>query len=210
MAKFAVNSDNNNRILIRIRDLDFAYPTGGFRLQLGALDIAQGERLAVVGASGSGKTTLLDLMAGIRLPGTGSIQVKDEDITRMPDAERRAYRIRNVGLIFQSFELLDYLTVRDNILLPYRLSAALNGLAEAGNRVDALAEETKIMGQLAATPISFPRGNGSALPSAGPWSPHPKSYLLMNPRAIWIRPISSGCWTYCLNRLQAIRPRWSW
>ena len=158
MAKSGANSDNNNRILIRIRDLDFAYPTGGFRLRLNSLDIAEGERLAIVGASGSGKTTLLDLMAGIRLPGSGVIQLKDTDITGMSDAERRAYRICHVGLIFQAFELLDYLTVRDNILLPYRLSAALNSVADGTARVNTLAEETQIATRLDRHPEQLSQG----------------------------------------------------
>ena len=158
MAKFALVPDRNKRILIRIRDLDFAYPTGSFRLELSSLDITSGERLAIVGASGSGKTTLLDLMAGIRLPSSGSIQVLGTEITTMSDAERRAYRIRRVGLIFQAFELLDYLTVEDNVLLPYRLSAALPDLLAARARVDTLARDTQIRARLRRYPGQLSQG----------------------------------------------------
>jgi putative ABC transport system ATP-binding protein len=144
--------------LISVQDLDFRYPRGGFRLGVTALDVAAGERLAIVGASGSGKTTLLDLLAGIRVSGAGSVTVAGQEISRLPDAARRSFRLDRIGLIFQAFELLEYLTVRENLLLPFRISPALSQDAETGDRLIRLAEETGIAGRLHRYPDQLSQG----------------------------------------------------
>jgi predicted ABC-type transport system involved in lysophospholipase L1 biosynthesis ATPase subunit len=110
--------------LIAINDLEFQFPKSDFRLVVPALDVTQGERLAIVGPSGSGKTTLLHLIAGILRPAGGTIRVGDQMVSALGDARRRAFRATRVGLVFQSFELIGYLNVLENILLPYRLNAA--------------------------------------------------------------------------------------
>ena len=68
------------------------------------------------------------------------MRVAGHDISRQTDAERRSFRIRNIGLVFQEFELLEYLTVRDNILLPYRINPALRLDRAVSQRVGAVAE----------------------------------------------------------------------
>ena len=130
--------------LISIQNLSFSYPEGQFCLIVPTLDVERGGRLAVVGASGSGKTTLLDLIAGIRTADTGSVRAGDTALETLSDAARRRYRIKNLGLIFQAFELLEYLTVRDNILLPYRISAELELTPEVNTRVEQLVVDTGI------------------------------------------------------------------
>jgi putative ABC transport system ATP-binding protein len=142
--------------LISIRELDFRYPHGEFRLQMPSLDISNGERVAVVGASGSGKTTLLDIMAGITAARAGELRVAGESLPGLSDAERRSFRIREIGLVFQSFELLEYLTVRDNVVLPCRLSGTVP-LPDAG-RVDALADRMGIGSLLARYPAQLSQG----------------------------------------------------
>ena len=144
--------------MISVQDLDFRYPRGGFRLGVTALDVAAGERLAIVGASGSGKTTLLDLLAGIRVSGAGSVTVAGQEISRLPDAARRSFRLDRIGLIFQAFELLEYLTVREDLLLPFRISPALSQDAETGDRLIRLAEETGIAGRLHRYPDQLSQG----------------------------------------------------
>ncbi|MDP6544369.1 MAG: ABC transporter ATP-binding protein [Phycisphaerae bacterium] len=130
--------------MISLRDMAFEYPDSDFSLRAGALDIDVGQRAAVIGPSGSGKTTLLHIVAGILTPTAGSVRVSGAEISRRSDPERRSYRIANIGLIFQEFELLEYLTVRQNILLPYRINPALklNGAARAS--ADALAQSMGI------------------------------------------------------------------
>ncbi len=144
--------------MIRIRDLAFAYPQGGFRLEIPAFDLAEGERLAVAGPSGSGKTTLLDLIAGIRTPLRGTLDVDGVAIASLPDPARRAFRLQRIGFVFQDFELLDYLTVQDNILYPYRISNALRLDADAFARARSLAEAAGIIDQLGRHPDALSRG----------------------------------------------------
>ncbi len=112
--------------MIQVTGLDFRYSTGEFRLRVPELSIEQGSKVAIIGPSGSGKTTLLHLLAGIIVPQGGSIRVREIELTGLSDSARRDFRIAEIGLVFQEFELLEYLDVLDNILLPYRITGALN------------------------------------------------------------------------------------
>jgi putative ABC transport system ATP-binding protein len=107
---------------LHLRDIGFSYAQGGFSLSLPELLIDAGESVAVVGPSGSGKTTLLSLVAGILAPDRGEIALGDTELTELSPSRRRSHRLGRIGMIFQSFELLDYLDVRDNILLQARLA----------------------------------------------------------------------------------------
>ncbi len=108
--------------MISVSDLRFSYPGGEFELDVPDLRVGQGEKLAVIGPSGSGKTTLLHLMAGIRLPQTGMVTTDGVEVTSLDDGARRGFRIRRIGMVFQEFELLEYLTVLDNTLPRYRIN----------------------------------------------------------------------------------------
>jgi len=147
-----------NKRLISIRDLDFRYARGGFRLVVPDLNVAPGEKVVVVGASGSGKTTLLDLVAGIRIPAAGAVTVAGEKVSALSDAARRHFRVRHIGLIFQTFELLKYLTVRDNLLLPYRITPALKKAADTESRMNRLARDTGIADRLDRYPDQLSQG----------------------------------------------------
>ena len=111
--------------LIAIEGLEFKYPEGDFHLHIPRLEIDAGEKVAVIGPSGSGKTTLINLLAGIVPADQGHITVHGVTLDRLDDSARRRFRIANVGFVFQDFALLDYLTILDNILHPYRLNGAL-------------------------------------------------------------------------------------
>ncbi len=113
--------------MIRLRDVRFAHrgragDGGGFTLKVAALDVAKGEQVACIGASGAGKTTLLHLVAGVCVPDAGSVVVLECDLGKLSDADRRALRLSRIGMVFQEFELLEYLSVRENILLAPRLA----------------------------------------------------------------------------------------
>ena len=130
--------------MIAVENLDFRYGQGDFRLRVPKLVIEQGAKVALVGPSGSGKTTLLNLMAGITLPLTGRVVTNEVEISSLAEAPRRAFRIRSIGLVFQEFELLEHLTVLDNILLAYRISAALQMDGSVRERAARLAREVGI------------------------------------------------------------------
>ena len=86
-----------------------------------ALTIQPGEFVALMGPSGSGKSTFLHLAAGLLVPNAGRIEVGGEDVTAMGDAAATRFRRRREGVIFQAFNLLEAMTVRENIALPCKL-----------------------------------------------------------------------------------------
>jgi len=106
--------------LVELAHVRFGYP-GGFALSVDELAIAPGERVACIGPSGSGKTTLVNLMTGIQAPREGRISLDGVAISEASEPRRRSVRLRTVGMVFQEFELLEYLTGLQNILLPYTL-----------------------------------------------------------------------------------------
>jgi len=112
--------------MIEIRGLRFSYTEGDFSLEIPEFTVSQGETVAIVGPSGSGKTTLLNLIAGTAIPQSGQITTNACKVSELSDAARRRFRIANIGLVFQEFELLEYLTVLENILLPYRINRSLS------------------------------------------------------------------------------------
>jgi putative ABC transport system ATP-binding protein len=90
---------------------------------LASIDLAvpQGRFLAIMGASGSGKSTLLHLMAGLARPDSGSVRINGADLAQMPDKQLTIFRRRNIGLVFQSFNLIPTLSAEENIALPLML-----------------------------------------------------------------------------------------
>jgi len=134
--------------MINVQSLDFRYPSGDFQLSIADFKIAKGEKVAVIGPSGSGKTTLLNLIAGIIRSTAGFIQVGDAQVDQMNDAQRRRFRISNIGFVFQDFELLEYLSVLDNILHPYRISKALKLDQNVHQRATQLADQMAIADKL--------------------------------------------------------------
>lgn len=93
-----------------------------FAVRDASLRVGAGEFLAVTGRSGSGKSTLLNLMAGLDTPTSGAIRLEGQDLARMPDGRLTRLRRDRIGVIFQFYNLLPTLTVRENVLLPARLA----------------------------------------------------------------------------------------
>jgi putative ABC transport system ATP-binding protein len=112
-----------------------------FELKVPALSVGRGERVAVVGPSGAGKTTLIELLAGLQVPTAGQVVVDGVELSSTPDAARRAFRSTRLGLVFQDLQLLDYLSVFDNVLLPYRVHPTLELGAAARLRARQLLDE---------------------------------------------------------------------
>ena len=130
--------------MIKVSHLQFQYPDRAFSLHIPELEIKSGTTTAITGQSGTGKTTLLNLMAGILVPQKGELQVNGTNLPEMEEKERRAFRISHIGLVFQEFELIDYQSVMNNILLPYRISPALELNSIVRERAEYLANEVGI------------------------------------------------------------------
>jgi putative ABC transport system ATP-binding protein len=115
---------SNNAPIIQIKSLDKTYPSGKQTLHILQgldLEIQAGSSTAITGASGSGKTTLLHLIAGLHIPNKGQITCCGQQIETMDENKRSDFRAQNIGLIFQSFELLTGLSVLDNLSLPLQM-----------------------------------------------------------------------------------------
>ena len=85
------------------------------------LSVEEGEFVAVVGTSGSGKSTLLHMMGGLDVPTSGSIQVRGQALGQMNDEQLTIFRRRNIGFVFQNYNLVPVLNVYENIVLPVEL-----------------------------------------------------------------------------------------
>jgi putative ABC transport system ATP-binding protein len=113
---------------ITISGLSFRYAGDQpFMMSFPELRIESGECVAIVGPSGSGKTTLLSLIAGTLTPQQGDIRVGDTQVSQLGDSARREFRLRKVGQVFQAFELLEYLSVLENVLLSSFIGSCISG-----------------------------------------------------------------------------------
>src|ERR1700744_616390 len=111
--------------LIEVSDVTKRYDNDGQPAVDGVtLEVAPGEAVAVMGPSGSGKSTLLNLIAGLDRPTAGTVTVAGRRIDTLGESALARFRARHVGIIFQFFNLLDDLTVEDNVLLPAQLAGA--------------------------------------------------------------------------------------
>jgi ABC-type lipoprotein export system ATPase subunit len=143
---------------VAISDLDFSYGEGDFALRVPELKVARGEALAFIGPSGSGKTTLLHLIAGIVAPTEGRIVTEGVEVSTLSEPARRDFRVSAIGLVFQEFELLEYLSVFDNVVLPYRINSTLHLDGRVRARVRELAERLGIAKLLGRRPAQLSQG----------------------------------------------------
>ena len=112
---------HNGAAAVELSALRFSYKKGRDVLAIDSLRIDRGETVFLHGPSGSGKTTLLGLLAGVLQATSGSVRVLGQDFSTMSGGARDAFRARHLGYVFQMFNLIPYLPVRENILLPVRL-----------------------------------------------------------------------------------------
>ena len=145
---------------IQVRDAVKKYPLGAGEftaIDRVSLEIAQGEFVAVVGRSGSGKTTLLNLLAGIDRPTSGTLRVADADLGSLSESELAAWRGRNVGLVFQFFQLLPTLTVIENVMLPMDFANKIP-VGERRDRAQQLLERVDVADQADKMPAMLSGG----------------------------------------------------
>ena len=166
---------------VRIHELCFQYPRQGFGLRVARLELPRGAHAAFVGPSGSGKSTLLRLLAGILLPDAGELRVGDAELPRLSEAARRTFRIRRVGFVFQDFKLIEHLSVRENIRLPYRLHHALTWNKATGQRLGELAGALGIGEKLDAPVTALSHGEMQRVATCRALLPRPSLLLADEP-----------------------------
>jgi putative ABC transport system ATP-binding protein len=143
--------------LIELSEVSKRYDNNGaFAVENVSLRVASGESVAVMGPSGSGKSTLLNLIAGLDRPTAGTVTVAGQRIDSLSETSLAKYRRQRVGMIFQFFNLLDDLTVADNVLLPAQLAGASR--ADARRRADELLDRLKISQHKQAYPARLSGG----------------------------------------------------
>lgn len=122
-----MNTDHNESTMspaaepfpaVALRELQFAWSrTDEPLLDIPQLTIARGERVFLFGPSGSGKTSLLNLLAGVSQPSRGRVEVLGQDLAALSARRRDRYRAKHIGVVFQQFNLIPYLSVQDNVCL---------------------------------------------------------------------------------------------
>lgn len=129
--------------IIEVKDVKKDYPLGSttvHALRGINLKVEEGAFLSIIGPSGSGKTTLLNIIGCIDTPSTGSIKVHDEEITALNDKQITDLRLHKIGFIFQTFNLIPVLNVRENVEFPLLLMKQ-HSKAEIDQRVEKLVAE---------------------------------------------------------------------
>lgn len=108
---------------IHLSNIEFKYPSSARNtLVLEDFRIQKGEKVFLYGPSGCGKSTLLEILAGVLSPQKGEVQILEKDLSQMNALQRDAFRAAHIGYIFQGFNLIPYLNVYENIVLPLHLS----------------------------------------------------------------------------------------
>jgi putative ABC transport system ATP-binding protein len=131
----------NTTPIISANNLIFRYPGSEFKLDIPKLEVNVGTHCVITGPSGCGKTTLLRLLSGIESIQTGEVTIKGQRLSELSSPAIRNLRNRNFGFVFQNFRLVEYLSLRDNILLGVTLGSktdrapAIARLDEISNRV---------------------------------------------------------------------------
>ena len=117
--------------LVELADLGFAWPGQAECLDIQHFNLARGETLFLEGPSGSGKTTLLALLGGVQRPNRGQVRLLGQDLGQLATARRDRFRVDHSGFLFQQFNLLPFLSVLENVLLPCQFSALRRERAKA-------------------------------------------------------------------------------
>lgn len=138
-------------------------------LQSLSLQVAAGEKVAIIGSSGSGKSTLLGLLAGLDNPSSGKVLINGDEISHLDEDGRAAIRGRSMGFVFQSFQLLPSLTALENVMLPLQLA----GRKEAREQSTTALERVGLAHRLSHYPRQMSGGEQQRVAIARAFAPQP-------------------------------------
>ncbi len=147
---------------ISLQGVYYCVPNSVFELTIPDFTVAHQEKVVLTGPSGSGKTTLLSLISARLTPTRGNIHVAGLALQGLSATEREQFRLKQIGIVFQEFRLLDYLTVQDNLSLKYRLPGQSrllgSGLRDMQEEVKRIAERLRLSPLLKRYPHQLSQG----------------------------------------------------
>ena len=167
---------------LELNELNKFYLEGGEKrevLRNVSLKLQEGQIVALLGRSGSGKSTLLNLLAGIDQPSSGSIRIAKTRLNELDEHQRTLFRRKNIGFVFQSFNLIPTLTVEENLLLPMELNGESTKIAKA--RVTELMQELGLGDRLESFPDRLSGGEQQRIAIARALLNKPKLILADEP-----------------------------
>ncbi|WP_313094616.1 ABC transporter ATP-binding protein, partial [Streptococcus parasuis] len=173
-------------MILEINHLEKVYRTRFSKEETRALQdvdfkLEEGEFIAIMGESGSGKTTLLNILATLDKPTRGSVILNNQDITKIKESKLADFRLRNLGFVFQDFNLLDTLSTQDNIFLP--LVLARESYEEMEKRLKVLAPKLRIQDLLKKRPFELSGGQKQRVAIARSLITQPQIVLADEPTA---------------------------
>ena len=182
--KYLQNFKEHLKELIRINSISKAYRTGRGKVQAlsdVSLFVETGMTLTIMGKSGSGKTTLLNCIGGLERPDTGSVQCFGIDIHALSNRDLSLFQRRNMGFVFQSGNLLSYLTVSENIAFPLIINGIRN--KEKNRRVSELLDKIELSDAVRAMPNELSGGEAQRIAFARAIAHSPRILLADEPTA---------------------------
>ncbi len=168
--------------MLRIQSLSKSYRLGTHEVPVLrglSLEVKAGEMVAIMGPSGSGKTTLLNCISAIDLPDGGTVAIQGRSVDYRSEAERTRLRREQIGMVFQFFNLIPILTVRENVALPFFIGGRRNQAAE--ERVDALLAEVGMAHRSGHLPFQLSGGEMQLVSIARALSQRPTLLLADEP-----------------------------
>lgn len=167
-------------MIVEMKDIEMVYETWSEKtkvLDIPQFDVNEGQQIAVFGPSGSGKSTLLHIMSGLLLPTCGSVEVCGEFVNKLSEAQRDHFRSRNIGYIFQTFNLLQGYTALENVLMGMTFSPGKADRATAKK----LLEQVGLGGKMKRRPYQLSFGEQQRVSVARAIANKPKLILADEP-----------------------------
>jgi ABC-type lipoprotein export system ATPase subunit len=146
-------------VKVALRKLQHSYgprAAGRTALAIAELDVEPGAKLCLIGSSGSGKTTLLNILAGVLVPSSGQVRLGEQELFALSEARRDSFRARHIGCVFQTLNLLQGLSVLENLTLAQRFAGI--GAATARRKGLELLEQLGLADRAAARPAQLSLG----------------------------------------------------